>query len=103
MDANERLKQIPIITMLSAAGLTAIISLFSEITFGVFLLRIFIASIVFYGIGIVVLILFSSALKDRVESEIKSEEEASDGAASETEGSQGLSEDEYEEDEFEGL
>ncbi len=72
MDEKERLKQIPLIMMLFAAGLTAVISLFSEITFGMFLLRIFIASIAFYVVGTVVQILFVYAL--RREEEKKEEE-----------------------------
>ena len=72
MDEKERLKQIPLIMMLFAAGLTAVISLFSEITFGMFLLRIFIASIAFYVVGTVVQILFVYAIKRE---EVKKEEE----------------------------
>ena len=67
MDEKERLKQIPLIVMLFAAGLTAVISLFSEITFGMFLLRIFIASVAFYVVGTVVQILFAYALESKVE------------------------------------
>ncbi len=81
MDQQEKLKQIPIITMLFAAAVTAIISIFAEITFGTFLLRIFIASIVFYVIGSVVQILFTYALKksdDSGESEEKSSAEKPD-------------------------
>ena len=63
MDEQEKIKQIPLIVMLSAAAVTAVISLFSEITFGVFLLRIFIASLSFYVIGSVAQILFTYALK----------------------------------------
>ena len=50
--------------MLLAAAITAVISLFSEITFGVFLLRIFIASVSFYVVGSIAKILFTYALKE---------------------------------------
>ena len=103
MDEKERLKQIPIITMLSAAGITAIISLFSEITFGVFLLRIFIASIAFYAIGTVVLILFASALKDDIKSNVEQEEGTEGESDSKDRESGDYPEDEDEEDEYEGL
>ncbi len=99
MDQQEKLKQIPLITMLFAAGITAVISIFAEITFGVFLLRIFIASILFYVIGSVVQILFTYAIKKSNDGG-ESEEKASDNGSDEI-GSEGYSdEDEEEESEF---
>ena len=98
MNQQEKLKQIPIITMLFAAAVTAIISIFAEISFGVFLLRIFIASLSFYLIGSVVQILFTSAFKKADESG-ESEEKSSDEESDET-GSEGYSDEEDEESEF---
>ncbi|MCR5098148.1 MAG: hypothetical protein K6B14_04285 [Lachnospiraceae bacterium] len=99
MDDQEKLKQIPIITMLFAAGLTAVISLFSEITFGMFLLRIFIASISFYLIGTVAQILFAKALNK--DEQAKKKDGADDGAevAAEPEEPHDYPDEEEEEDE----
>ena len=101
MDEQEKLKQIPLIVMLFAAAVTAVISLFSEITFGVFLLRIFIASVSFYVIGSVVQILFTYALKGGEKEEEKS---GSDAAESEEESDESdeeeTSDEEYEDEGF---
>ncbi len=100
MDEQEKLKQIPIITMLAAAAVTAVISLFSEITFGMFLLRIFVASIAFYLIGSVVQILFTYALKNEVKVEAKSGTvEDGDEPAKESESSGEYPDEEDEDDE----
>ncbi len=98
MDQQEKLKQIPLITMLFAAAVTAVISIFAEITFGMFLLRIFIASISFYVIGSVVQILFTYALKKNTDTG-ESEEKASDKESDESE-SEGYSDEDEEESEF---
>ena len=100
MDEQEKLKQIPIITMLAAAAVTAVISLFSEITFGIFLLRIFVASIAFYLIGSVVQILFTYALRNEVRGEVRSEAgEDGDEPAKDTESSGEYPDEEDEDDE----
>ena len=96
MDEQEKLKQIPIIVMLFAAAVTAIISLFSEITFGMFLLRIFLASIIFYIIGTIAQILFTYGLKKEEE---KSGEENDSEETSEDRDEDGDS-DEEEDDEY---
>ena len=97
MDQQEKLKQIPLILMLSAAALTAIISLFSEISFGVFLLRVFISSISFYLIGLVVQILFAYALKKEEEKKEPSEEDQEDESTDTDEGSEDV-DDDYEDE-----
>lgn len=101
MDEQEKLKQIPLIVMLTAAAVTAVISLFSEITFGVFLLRIFIASVSFYVIGSVAQILFTYGLKTYDEKDGKDKDDEKSGSSSDEGEEPETSEDEdgFDEDE----
>ncbi|MBQ7677354.1 MAG: hypothetical protein IJT32_03890 [Lachnospiraceae bacterium] len=55
-------RPIPILLALAAAGMTAIISIVQKVSFGVFLLRLFVVVLIFYALGIFVGILFLEAL-----------------------------------------
>ncbi len=55
-------RPIPILLALSAAGMTCVISIVQKVSFGIFLLRLFVVVVIFYLLGIFVGILFLEAL-----------------------------------------
>ncbi len=67
-------RPIPIVLALAAAGMTCIISIVQKVSFGIFLLRLFVVVVLFYLLGIFVGILFLEALGP--EKKPKDEEEA---------------------------
>ncbi len=74
-------RPIPIVLALLAAGSTCILSIVQHVTFGVFLLRLFLVSLIFYVIGIVVGILLIMALGPEKK---PGEDEASENSETET-------------------
>ena len=100
MNEQERIRQIPLIVMLLAAAVTAVISLFSEITFGVFLLRVFVSSVVFYVVGLIAQILFAYALKTEDKKDDETQEAESDEQDEAASGSGGEYSDEDEDEAF---
>lgn len=80
-------RPIPIALALAAAGATCIISIVQGVTFGIFLLRLFVVAVIFYIIGIVVGILLIEALGTgkKPEEEAEGEENTSEDADSEGE------------------
>ena len=74
MDTEERLRQIHLIIMLGGTAFVAILSIFADITFGAFLLRVFLAIVLFYLVGWVSQILVVLALEKNKEEETAGEE-----------------------------
>lgn len=78
-------RPIPIVLALAAAGMTCVISIVQKVSFGVFLLRLFVVVLIFYLLGIFVGILFLEALgpekKPGEEAKDEEGEGESEGAA----------------------
>ncbi len=90
-------RPIPILMALGAGGMTCVISIVQKVSFGIFLLRLFVVVVIFYLLGIVVGILFLEALGPlKKKGKDEEEEAAGDLAPAEGEDTTGERSDELE-------
>ncbi|MCR5397777.1 MAG: hypothetical protein K6E64_10005 [Lachnospiraceae bacterium] len=82
MEKDSKLKFLPLLVMLIAAAITALINLLLQVEFGVFVKRLFFSVLIFYFVGYIAYIIMNLALKNEKDVgifESEAQESSTDG------------------------